>query len=275
MKVKRGLSKLLCFKIIVFIRFAQQWAFSLLLEYHAIKVSSWFSYNDILWGISATATCVEMVLFSLGFWYAFSSTEYSSDAKPHVNRLPVWRAVLDALNPTDIILGIVKIIPFCIELKRNGEWTNYRIAMRESGLQGAVRKGVRKYKSRKAQGGDRYQELDEGLEGLTKPSESHPSPDLGRHSMSGSLGAAEMYQPPEGSPPDEAKSYLMGDMNSRGHGRSPSEGYLMADTAAAGRPRASSQSSLMAETEYGPGRYDRSPSPNAFVAPPAYGKDMV
>jgi hypothetical protein len=68
MKVKRGLSKLLCFKLIVFLRFIQQWIFSLLLSNHAIKTSSSFSYNDILYGIPATLTCVEMVLFSLGFW---------------------------------------------------------------------------------------------------------------------------------------------------------------------------------------------------------------
>lgn len=68
MKVKRGLSKLFCFKVIVFIRFTQQWVFSLFLQYHVIKTSPAFSYNDILYGIPATATCVEMVLFSLGFW---------------------------------------------------------------------------------------------------------------------------------------------------------------------------------------------------------------
>ncbi|KAF2773747.1 hypothetical protein EJ03DRAFT_264666, partial [Teratosphaeria nubilosa] len=76
MKLKRGLSKLFCFKAIVFIRFAQAWAFSLLLEEDIIKTSDGFSYNDIVWGIPGLCTCVEMVFFGLGFWYAFSSTEY-------------------------------------------------------------------------------------------------------------------------------------------------------------------------------------------------------
>lgn len=49
MKGKRGLSKIVLFKLVVFLRFTQQWIFSILLEDHAIKTSEQFSYNDILW----------------------------------------------------------------------------------------------------------------------------------------------------------------------------------------------------------------------------------
>ncbi len=45
MKVRRGLAKLVCFKIIVFIRFAQAWVFSLLLQYNVIKTSPTFSVS--------------------------------------------------------------------------------------------------------------------------------------------------------------------------------------------------------------------------------------
>ena len=69
MKVRRGFSKLIAFKIIVAVRFFQQWIFSILLQNDVIKTSSTFSYNDILYGLPAVLTCVEMVLFSLGFWY--------------------------------------------------------------------------------------------------------------------------------------------------------------------------------------------------------------
>ena len=134
MKVRRGLSKLLCFKGIVFIRFVQTWIFSLLLEYHTIKVSSTFSYNDILYGIPALLTCVEMVLFSAAFWYAFSSTEYSSSAKPKEAPLPMWKAALHALNPWDIIHGMWRIFPLSIEMSRSGDWARWRAFMKQRGV---------------------------------------------------------------------------------------------------------------------------------------------
>ncbi|KAK0945161.1 hypothetical protein LTR29_003253 [Friedmanniomyces endolithicus] len=119
MKVRRGLAKLVCFKIIVFIRFAQAWVFSLLLQYNVIKTSPTFSYNDILWGIPGLATCAEMVLFSLGFWYAFSSTEYGSNAKPRDSPLPLGKALLDVINPMDLISGIARIFPLRGEIHRS------------------------------------------------------------------------------------------------------------------------------------------------------------
>ena len=235
-----------------------------------------------------------MVLFSLGFWYAFSSTEYGSKVKPDKQPLPLWKAALHALNPWDIIVGMVRIFPLCGELSRSGDWKEYRRAVREQGIQGAVRKGVRKYKNRKGQSQGRYQELDDGTESLTKPTEIHArseSDDLGSYPMSGGLGGAEMYQPPAGSPLDEDRSYLMGDMDAFGRPRASSQGYLAAEQAAPGRLRASSQSSLMAESQPQAGRprspsagqwngqrYDRTPSPaegGRFVEVLTQGRDMV
>lgn len=298
MKVRRGLSKLACFKIIVFIRFMQQWIFSLLLEYHVIKTSAAYSYNDILYGIPATATCAEMVLFSLGFWYAFSSTEYSSKAKPREQALPVWKAALHALNPWDIIAGMARIFPLCGEVRRTGDWQAYRLATRDKGISGAVRKGIRKYKNRKGQGQGRYQELDEGAESLTQPAEMHYIPSESRESyqdpgyfpMSGGISGSDMYQVPAGSPPGEVESHLMGEINAGGRPRSSSQSYLMAESVPSARPRASSQSSLMVESQHEPRRprepsvghlYDerngrsRSPSSRRFVDAPTEGREIV
>lgn len=63
-----------------------------------------------MYGIPNTVLAAEMVIFSLGFWYAFSSSEYSSKAKPHKQRMTVFRALFDALNPSDILLGILRAV---------------------------------------------------------------------------------------------------------------------------------------------------------------------
>jgi hypothetical protein len=50
-----------------------------------------------------------VVLFSAGFWYAYSSTEYSSKVRPSYEQLNFFSALLDAISPADIILGIIRI----------------------------------------------------------------------------------------------------------------------------------------------------------------------
>ncbi|KAF2717476.1 hypothetical protein K431DRAFT_210915, partial [Polychaeton citri CBS 116435] len=120
MKARRGLAKLVCFKIIVFISFVQTWIFNILLEHNVMKPSKTFSYDDLLYGIPALVLCCEMVIFSLGFWYAYSSTEYSSNAKPRDQRLPIWKAALDAMNPYDFLHGIVQMFKLALHLQHSG-----------------------------------------------------------------------------------------------------------------------------------------------------------
>ncbi|EMC96024.1 hypothetical protein BAUCODRAFT_71826 [Baudoinia panamericana UAMH 10762] len=237
MKCRRALAKILCFKVIVFIRFTQAWVFSLLLQYKVVTTGDSFSYNDILWGIPGLATCAEMVLFATGFWYAFSSTEYGSSAKPQDRPLPLRKAVLDALNPTDLIVGIYRIFPLVFEVHRNGDWRNWRIASREEGMHGAVRRGVRKLKNRKGGSQSGFHELDESLEELKLPTQSYyarsESPAAGIATVSHITGEARTPN----AYPEEARSYLIvqtgGDRstspsqvrwNGQGYERTPSSG---------------------------------------------------
>jgi hypothetical protein len=289
MKVRRGMAKLLCFKGIVFIRFVQTWIFSILLEKHVFSLGKTFSYNDVLYGIPGVLTCVEMVLFSALFWYAFSSTEYGSGVHKETP-LPLWKAVLHALNPWDIIEGMYKIFPLSIEMSRDGEWAKWRVAMKERSL---LRKGIKAMQKKKGQG--RYQELDEGRESYSRPMEMQPGArdsyqEGSYYQMSGAMGQS-MYQPPAGSPPDEASTGLMAGKPSMEYppGEYPSDpppSYLGANTATYGRPRASSQSALMAESSEMPGRarspsmgqprYDHSRSPSGrFVEEQMQGRDVV
>ncbi|KAK5687732.1 hypothetical protein LTS10_001872 [Elasticomyces elasticus] len=211
MKVRRGMAKLMCFKLIVFLNFAQSLTFSLLLQSEVIKPSAVLSYDDILYGIPGLAICGEMVFISLGFWYAFSSTEYSSKAKPNSKPLPLFKAILHALNPWDLLSGVARIFPLFMELHRNGGWKQYRAARFETSTWNKMKK---RWQKRRGKGNAQYEEIGEGLEDLRKPTETHRS-----HSLLAALETAyaptteidgqQMYRPPPGSPPDEARSHLM------------------------------------------------------------------
>lgn len=61
-----------------------------------------------------------MVLFSLSFWFAYSASEYSSDAKPLESPSTFFYAMLDAMNPTDVFLGMVRMVPLIGALGQRG-----------------------------------------------------------------------------------------------------------------------------------------------------------
>lgn len=66
-----------------------------------------------------------MVLFSLSFWYAFSATEYSSKAWPRTKPLNIMHAIADALNPSDLFLGIARIFGLAAgDPRRSGKYAD-------------------------------------------------------------------------------------------------------------------------------------------------------
>ncbi|KAK5131549.1 hypothetical protein LTR08_000876 [Meristemomyces frigidus] len=201
MKVRRGLAKLVCFKALVLIRFLQTWIFSLLLSRQVIKPGNSLSYYDIFYGLPNLLTCIEMMLFGLGFWYAYSSTEYSSDAKPRDNRLSLPKAVLDALNPYDFFAGIGRAFSLVTYLQRTGGFKDWMDFKKQAKADKRAKRG------QKGQG--RYQTID-GMDSLPRPDESHGRAD----SQNGELAAygnQQLYQPPSLSPPrydDNATSTL-------------------------------------------------------------------
>ncbi|EME89792.1 seven transmembrane receptor protein, partial [Pseudocercospora fijiensis CIRAD86] len=160
-KVRRGLAKLVCFKLIVALRFFQSLVFSILLDHDVIKTSSTFGYNDILYGLENSITCAEMVVLSLGFWYAYSSTEYGSHSKSLSPRVLMYKAVLDAINPWELIVGIFRIFTVITHLRVTGgfqDWNAHKEQVKAD-------KRAQKMKGR-------YQTLD-GMESLAHPGASH------------------------------------------------------------------------------------------------------
>ncbi|KAK5122278.1 hypothetical protein LTR85_004189 [Meristemomyces frigidus] len=261
MKVRRGLAKLVCFKLIVFLRFVQAWVFSILLQHHAIKPSKTLSYNDLLYGLPSLLTCVEMVLFAAAFWYAYSSTEYSSSAKPRDQRLSLPKAVLDALNPYDLFAGIGRWFSLFLHLQRTGGFKEWQRVKQQA-------KADKRANKRAGRGGQgRYRTID-GMESLSLPTQTHgrqdSQPEGLEHYNGGSAygqqqpsQASELYyQPPSASPP----GYREEEEDDEG-GKS----HLMADV----QP-ARSTSPMPA---WNGQRYDRSPSPAGREG--LRGRDMV
>jgi hypothetical protein len=75
-----------------------------------------------MYGLPNALMCIETILFSASFWYAFSSSEYAH--KSSSRRLPLWKAALDAMNPYDLIHSVARavmlLVSCCGERRRGG-----------------------------------------------------------------------------------------------------------------------------------------------------------
>lgn len=70
------------------------------------------TYNDINFGIASFMTCIEAIIFSVIFLWSYSSNEFREGVQADrmgatSQRASTWRAILDALNMSDIIAGTV------------------------------------------------------------------------------------------------------------------------------------------------------------------------
>lgn len=122
-----------------------------------------------MYGIPNALMCVESVLFCAAFWYAFSSSEYAH--KPNSRRLPLWKAVIDSLNPSDLIRGVARAVTLLLGAfggRRDGDAVHASAPVTRSGR-------------------GRYRTLD-GMESLAQPERSRSRTPLG-----GELG---QYSPP-------------------------------------------------------------------------------
>ncbi|KAF8184088.1 DUF300-domain-containing protein [Mycena galopus ATCC 62051] len=99
---RRPLAKFLCIKLIVMFTFYQSFVFTML-EGRVIKATQYWTETNIADGLNALTICVEMVLFALGMWWAYPSSEYASEGRP---RLGVWRALWDSINLMDFFREI-------------------------------------------------------------------------------------------------------------------------------------------------------------------------
>lgn len=160
-----------------------QIVFSILLNHNLIKPSAALGYYDVLYGLENTIVCVEMVLLSLGFWYAYSSTEYNSSGNvANTQCLPIFRAIADAINPWDFFAGVGRVFGIITHLQRTGgfaAWTSHR-----------------KQNKRSERGQGRYRTID-GMGSLPRPGQSY----AGVHDDHDVYDAQLLYHTPASSPP--------------------------------------------------------------------------
>ena len=185
-----------------------QWVFNILLDRNVIKPSKATSYGDLLYGIPNMLTCIEMVIFSSAFWYAYSSTEYSSKARPQSAPLPIYKAAFDAINPFDLFAGIVRAFKLALHMQKSGGFAEWSAAKAEAKV---AKNGSR----------GRYQTAD-GMEPISYPQDMH-----GRYASNTGFYPMDdrqpLYQPPSTPPPGYGgpnKGYLMDGTRSE---RSPSQ----------------------------------------------------
>ncbi|KAI9740240.1 MAG: hypothetical protein M1834_004818 [Cirrosporium novae-zelandiae] len=101
----RPLLKLIAFKLIVFLDLVQTSIFTFLASSDDNSLSSKFTYQDLTIGLPCLLTSIEMALFALAFIYVFNTADYKSKTRSSPP-LPYFQAFADAMNPSDLLIGI-------------------------------------------------------------------------------------------------------------------------------------------------------------------------
>ncbi|OQV02348.1 hypothetical protein CLAIMM_07563 [Cladophialophora immunda] len=101
-----ALSKLLIFKAFVLISALQHFIFSILNS--RVTGNLHITYDDITVGLPALLVCVESIIFMIGFYFTFSAREYQTCVEGKTQTYSPPQAVLSALNPMDLIHGVVQ-----------------------------------------------------------------------------------------------------------------------------------------------------------------------
>ena len=124
----RPIAKLISLKLIVGIDVLQSLIFSALSNSGDIKPTTFLNLPDLLIGTPGLMLCIECALFSVLFWWSFTSRPYSAstyqsreDSSP---RLGVFSALIKVLNISDIIAGLV----YCLNARpgvQSDEGDNY------------------------------------------------------------------------------------------------------------------------------------------------------
>ncbi|EON97410.1 putative duf300 domain protein [Phaeoacremonium minimum UCRPA7] len=104
LKPFRPVPKFLCIKLIIFASYWQGFFLSILVWLGAIgnNTLEGYSPDNLAAAIQDALICIEMPIFAVAHWYAFSWHDYA-DNTVSAARLPVWYAVRDAFGPRDLI----------------------------------------------------------------------------------------------------------------------------------------------------------------------------
>lgn len=113
LKDRRPLAKFLAIKLIVFFTFYQAFVFSML-EGRVIHATQYWTEANIADGLTALATCIEMVLFAAFMMWAYTWTEYVVPGR----KTSIWRPLWDSINYSDFVVEIVGSLKFYFDASR-------------------------------------------------------------------------------------------------------------------------------------------------------------
>ncbi|KAF4541982.1 uncharacterized protein LTHEOB_8136 [Lasiodiplodia theobromae] len=114
MTVHKPLLKLLSFKLIVFIIFVQNLVFNFISIPDGLSADDTVAPRDIKYGLPAFLVCVEMVFFSLFFFFSFGSRIYHPSKRHPEPREHFLVALFHVLNPADVIRDIAKMFSMAL-----------------------------------------------------------------------------------------------------------------------------------------------------------------
>ncbi|EIM84702.1 DUF300-domain-containing protein [Stereum hirsutum FP-91666 SS1] len=110
LKGRRPLAKFLSIKLIVMFTFYQEFVFSAL-EGNVIKDTQYWTATNIADGLTALATCIEMIFFSILMMWAYTWKEYVAQDGHNTS---IWRPILDSINYADFGVEIWSSLSFFI-----------------------------------------------------------------------------------------------------------------------------------------------------------------
>ncbi|KAH7914889.1 organic solute transporter Ostalpha-domain-containing protein [Hygrophoropsis aurantiaca] len=111
---RRPLAKFLSIKLIVMFTFYQSFVFSML-EGRVIKSTEYWTATNIADGLTALATCIEMVFFSAFMCWAYTVNEYKQEGRSSNS---IWRPLWDSINYTDFAIEIFGSLKFYVDYAR-------------------------------------------------------------------------------------------------------------------------------------------------------------
>ncbi|TVY23022.1 Transmembrane protein 184-like protein [Lachnellula hyalina] len=99
----RPVPKFLCVKLIIFASYWQGFLLSILVWLGAIPDNvEGYTADNLAAAIQDALICIEMPIFAVAHWYAFSWHDYA-DVTISAARMPVWYAIRDAFGVRDLI----------------------------------------------------------------------------------------------------------------------------------------------------------------------------
>ena len=157
----RPVPKFLCIKLIIFASYWQGFFLSILVWLGAIPDVEGYTSDNFAAAIQDALICIEMPIFAIGHWYAFSWHDYA-DVTISAARMPVKFALRDAFGIRDLIE----------DTKETFSGDNYEYRLFDSGDNVLAHEGSSSRVARMMEG-MRYERGGKGKYWIPKPGEAN------------------------------------------------------------------------------------------------------